>query len=394
MNRSLIRIACLLIAGLFASQRIITRCSFAAPPTNGVTHAPVPMIHVTDLFRPHNDPDDHWDLATVYALAWQNEVDLLGVLIDYPPPQQKTDPDVLAVAQLNYLTGKAVPVMIGSPQWIEPSDASTHENVVALRGVRAMLKLLQDSPRPVVINILGSCRDIALAGRLEPNLFARKCAAIYLNAGSGTPDIRKAAKLEWNVSLDPRAYAAIFELPCPIYWMPCFETVGAPAPLASRLDKYGTYYRFAQGDVLPDLSTGVQNYFAYMFLHGRNEMQPRPQALRPNFRPNWLRYLVGPADTVLQTRIRAMNRNMWCTAGFLDAVGRTVTPDGKVVPSDTSAASIFTFDPIQIQCADNGVTEWRSGTSSPARFIFHVHNTSRYTDAMTSALKQLLVKLP
>jgi len=28
-----------------------------------------PMLHVTDLFRPHIDPDDHWDLACVYALA-------------------------------------------------------------------------------------------------------------------------------------------------------------------------------------------------------------------------------------------------------------------------------------------------------------------------------------
>lgn len=30
---------------------------------------PVPLIHQTDLFRPHFDPDDHWDLACVFALA-------------------------------------------------------------------------------------------------------------------------------------------------------------------------------------------------------------------------------------------------------------------------------------------------------------------------------------
>ena len=63
------------------------------------------MIHVSDLFRPHDDPDDHWDLACVYALACQGRVNLRGVLIDYPKPERRNDPDVLAVAQLNYLTG-------------------------------------------------------------------------------------------------------------------------------------------------------------------------------------------------------------------------------------------------------------------------------------------------
>ncbi len=75
----------------------------------------VPMLHVTDLFRPHNDPDDHWDLACVYSLAAQGKVDLRGILIDYPDTERASDPDVLAVAQMNYLTGKAVPVMIGAP---------------------------------------------------------------------------------------------------------------------------------------------------------------------------------------------------------------------------------------------------------------------------------------
>ena len=38
-----------------------------------------PMLHVTDLFRPHMDPDDHWDLACVYALAYRGDIDLKGI---------------------------------------------------------------------------------------------------------------------------------------------------------------------------------------------------------------------------------------------------------------------------------------------------------------------------
>ena len=78
-----------------------------AEPVN-TGQGPIPMIHVTDLFRPHDDPDDHWDLASVYALALQGKVDLRGILIDFPKPERANDPDVLAVAQLNYLTGKAM----------------------------------------------------------------------------------------------------------------------------------------------------------------------------------------------------------------------------------------------------------------------------------------------
>ena len=44
----------------------------------------VPFIHQTDLFRPHNDPDDHWDLATLYALGATEYLDPIGVLIDSP----------------------------------------------------------------------------------------------------------------------------------------------------------------------------------------------------------------------------------------------------------------------------------------------------------------------
>ena len=37
------------------------------------TSAKVAMLHATDLFRPYNDPDDHWDLACLYALAHRGD---------------------------------------------------------------------------------------------------------------------------------------------------------------------------------------------------------------------------------------------------------------------------------------------------------------------------------
>ncbi|NLF07816.1 MAG: hypothetical protein GX594_07525, partial [Pirellulaceae bacterium] len=39
----------------------------------------IPIIHSTDLFHPHDDPDDHYDLATLFAL---DEFDIKGIVLD------------------------------------------------------------------------------------------------------------------------------------------------------------------------------------------------------------------------------------------------------------------------------------------------------------------------
>jgi hypothetical protein len=344
------------------------------------------MIHVTDLFRPHDDPDDHWDLACVYSLAVQGNVDLRGILIDHPKPERQNDPDVLAVAQLNYLTGKAVPVMVGAPRWIEPAALAKGESESDLRGVRVMLEIMRNAPAPVVINILGSCRDVALAGQMEPDLFAQKCRAVYLNAGSGTPDESKARQLEWNVGLDPRGYASIFDLPCPIYWMPCFEEVRSKPGDLFRPAEYGTFYRFRQGDVLPHLSAGMQSFFAYAFEHGRFIPRQTPGELRPN----WLQVLKAGPQPERMNRLNEMDRNMWCTGGFLHAVGMTVSREGKIVPVADATNPVFTFDPIKVSCTHDGVTRWSKGTTETNRFLFHVQDIDRYPTAMASALRSLL----
>ncbi|MCX7825892.1 MAG: hypothetical protein N2689_10080, partial [Verrucomicrobiae bacterium] len=258
--------------------------------------APVPVLHVTDLFRPHGDPDDHWDLACVYALAHQGRVDLRAVMVDYPPASRRGDPDVLGVAQMNYLTGLAVPVLVGSPRPMR-SRHDTQANATPLEdaGIRAVLRLLRDSPRPVVIHVLGSCADVAIASKRDPKLFAKKCAAVYLNAGAGTPDKAKAARLEYNVNLNPAGYAAMFDLPCPVYWMPCFEEVpGKGQPW--EVMEFGTFYRFLQSDILPHLSPRMKNFFAWMYKHGRGDKSAEPPGC------DWLRCLLGPNDEAVLAR--------------------------------------------------------------------------------------------
>ena len=334
------------------------------------------LIHATDLFRPHNDPDDHFDLATVFALAAQGRFELMAVMIDHTPQGLAADPDVQAVAQLTRMTGLAVPVLTGAPRRLDPAEAVRPEHRADIAGVRALLEILRRSPRPVAISVVGSARDVALAGRLQPKLFAAKCAGVYLNSGSGTPDKAKAARLEYNVGLDPDSYAALFDLPCPLYWLPCFEVAPGPGvPMASG--DYGTYYKFLQKDLFERLSPRLQNYFAFMLQQGESDRanQTEGNALRPS----WLRTLEGPPDRALLERQGSRYRNMWSTAGFLHAAGL--------------ARPVFTFDPVRVRCGADGVTEWSADPRSRDRFLFHIRDRERYAAAMTAALTELLASL-
>jgi hypothetical protein len=337
----------------------------------------VPFIHVTDLHRPHCDPDDHWDLACVFALAYHGDIDLKAVVIDYPPVRRpECNPDIAAVAQMNRITGLAVPVVAGCPlpmksrNDIQPDATPSDHHAIA-----TVLSILRSAEKPVVIHVIGCCRDIALAGRKAPDLFAEKCAGIYLNAGTGF----SGARLEYNVALGQAAYAAIFDLPCSIYWMPCFE--GAVPKDQPDQRGFGTHYVFRQSDILPHLSNRTQNYFLYMF--GRYTDQ------------HWLRYLEQEPDSARLAEFSAKDRNMWCTGGFLYCAGYTATPDGKIVPRNTEAESpVFTFDPIAVTCDDEGRTTWRPDPKSNNRFIFHVRDRENYPEAMTIAMKSLLTALP
>lgn len=366
--------------------------SATGPETEAAAAVPkLGLVHCTDLFRPHADPDDHFDLATVFAFAARGRFELLAVMIDHPPAGMAADPDVQAVAQLGRMTGLAVPVLTGAPRRIDPAEAGRPGQAAAIAGVRTLLKILSDSPRPVAISIVGSARDAALAGRLEPRLFRDKCAAIYLNAGSGTPDRAKAARLEYNVGLDPVSYAAIFELPCPVYWLPCFEVApGEGTPFASG--DFGSYYRFLQKDLFARLSPRLRNYFAFMLMQGGSDRENQTEA--DALRPSWLRTLEGPPDEALLERQGSRFRNMWSTAGFFHAAGLSVGAAGAVGRAgETTAPPVFAFDPVKVTCGSDGITEWSPDPRSKDRFLFHIRDRERYAAAMTAALTELLATL-
>lgn len=354
------------VVGMF-TERALGREGFASRET-------IPMVHATDLFRPHQDPDDHWDLACVYALAYRKDIDLKAVVIDSPP--QGKNADLAAIAQLNHITGLTIPAVVGCPVPMKSRDDTQPQAKPGdHEAAEKVLEILRASSQGVIINVTGCCRDIALAGKKDPALFKNKCAAIYLNAGAAkTPP---GARLEYNVSLDRPAYAAIFDLPCPIYWMPCFEQMADPW----KVRQFGTFYKFKQDQILPHLSERMQKYFACMFAKVKSS--------------NCLQYLSEPKDEKLLAERSANYRNMWCTAGFLHAAGKAVSRSGSIVPMNQAGArNVFGYDSIKVSCNENGVTQWTKDLNPKDRHIFRVMDLDNYQSAMTKAMNSLLTTLP
>jgi hypothetical protein len=360
----------------------------------------IPFLHCTDLFRPFADPDDHFDLASVYALAQLGHFDLRGILIDFPPEGHKGDPDVQAVAQMNMMTGLSVPVMIGSANPFRAKGAVGTANASSLRdprranggrssGALAILTVLKESSTRVVINIAGSSRDVATAAATDPQLFARKCKAVYLNAGSGTEDPMLAKRLEYNVALDPASYAAIFTLPCPVYWLPCFEAGPMPNGEGALTGPHSSLYTFTQQDLLPTFSDRLQNYFAFAYRQGERNRSFEDKMPRAN----WLHALEGNRDDDIIAFWGKSPREMWCTAGLLHAAGLTVGRDGTIVPLASDATPLYTFDPVRVECGADGVTTWTSAHTLSTRFMLTVRDEKAYPTSMTRALGDLLRNL-
>lgn len=333
----------------------------------------VPVIHQTDLFRPHNDPDDHWDVACLYALAAAGDIELIGIVIDHPPPHHRGDPDIVALAQMNFLTGLHVPCSIGSPRAMTSSRVGRQTSRRDDGAVSMIVELLENAATPVVIHVAGSCREVARAGMRFPELFREKCAGIYLNAGTGSRQPARNAELEYNVRLDPIAFQAIWRIPCPIYWLPCFEEITNQVQVSA----FGSWYDFLQADILPHLSDKAQRYFAC--------------ALGKIEQTNWLAYLLRASDEELLNAQARLRRNMWCTAGFFHAAGQSITPEGEIIPRDHSGGKqVFTFDPIAIQCDTDSITSWLPAAAPAARFILHVREVKNYGPALTAAMRSLL----
>lgn len=344
----------------------------ASGPQLAHAAAPIPakqrvhVIYGTDLFHPHDDPDDHYDLATLFALS-NFEID--AILLDLGD-RQRARPGRIPLEQMFRLTGRKAPYAVGLSAPLKSADDQGLDRPAEdQRAIELLLETLRKAPAPVTLITAGSVRDVCAAFNREPELLRNKIDRLYINIGSASDSV------EWNVKLDLHAYLGVMRSGLPVYWCPCIPVEPNP---------YSTYWKFQQGQMLEGLPTPVLNFFVYALQRVRPDELDPIRAIETDLRP-W-RQLPGLSD-----------RNMWCTASFLDAAGYAVkkTEPGyaPVLNPGEDAVDVFSFVPANVEIDDQGQTRSIQEDPQGRIHIFKTRDHEVYQAAMTDCLRYLLMHL-
>jgi hypothetical protein len=327
------------------------------PALAGSQPRSVPIIYCSDLFHPHDDPDDHFDLATLFALP---ELDVRAIILDQGAKQLER-PGNTAVRQLCAITKREVPYAIGLDEKLtSPADTGASRPTQFQAAVEFILRVLRESPAPVTIVQTGSLRDLAAAYNREPELMRRQVARLYVNSGNAV-----GAQFEYNAQLDLVAYRQVMESDLPIYWCPCFagNEVWSKGP-------HGAWWQFEQGALFDRLSPRLLSYFLYALLRMPLGADPVRAVMRCGLEP------MMAEDWRAQTW--AQQRSMWSTASLLDAAGRQE-------PS-------VSFTPMTWQFDDAGAVSLRPDAQARRRLLT-IPDEQAYQQAMLAHLSQLLTRL-
>lgn len=365
------------LAGLLALGRTAVRADVRQPSSR------IPLVHITDLYHPPQDPDDHIDLATVAALP---EFDLCGVVLDVtqkfldPAPvgwDVARDPGYVPVMQLGHLIGKAIPVAAGPVSPLkDPSDDLRDRSASEQAGVRLLLDILEDSPGPILLSITGSARVATASFNRAPDLLRKKIGAVLLNAGSTA-----GAKREWNVGLDPSAYIGLWQSGLPIHWYPCATAKSAFDPA----DERGTFWKTSHTTLFGSLTPSMRAWFAYALTAGK--------------RSDVIRHLSEEVDREAWGKVLQENRSMWATASLVMAAGRILARTDAgwrfVHANEAAGAEVWPWrlDPITATIDDQAIVEWSPAGSEARSSLFGRQSGTGYGTAMGEALGALLARI-
>ncbi len=239
----------------------------------------IPLVVITDLYHPYQDPGDNLDLINGFAMP---DVDLQAVILDITDAFRKDTADLpwlwhdpngpreagfIPVAQLNYIFNRSIPCASGpmNPMKTE-TDKMEDLPLYEQQGIVLLLHVLKESPVPVQILSFGSARVLAVAFNRNPDLMRQKIKRIHLCAGTAAPNFERGkdpgANLipggEWNVALDVFAFTRLLRSGLPIALYPCAGKDGAFVK-----DVNNTYWRMGKMDFLKEMSPRLQCYLDY-----------------------------------------------------------------------------------------------------------------------------------
>jgi pyrimidine-specific ribonucleoside hydrolase len=374
----------LLIAGVSAFAGLTPAKNIALDQTTGrAKGSKIPLVHITDLYHPPQDPDDHVDLATLAALE---EYDLRGVVLDVTRKflqaspagfDIQRDPGFAPVAQLGYLLGRSISVAAGPSQPLNhPEDDVADRPSEEQAGVRLLLHILEECQDRVMVSVVGSARVLTAAYNRNPELLGKKVRSVLLNAGSTA-----GPKREWNVGLDPEAYTGLWRTGLPIHWYPCATEQGAFNPDHER----GTYWKSTHAAIFRDLAPPLRAWFAY--------------ALTGDRRGDIIGVLDDEISPSIWNRILAQERNMWSTVSLVMAAVRVLAETSKgwrFIPSSAVATGSvwpWRLDPIIATVNPGADVQWRLAGEGGNALLFGRERGSGFGEAMAEALAGLLASL-
>jgi len=319
--------------------------------------APVPVIYSTDLLHPPDDPDDHFDLACLFAMP---EADLRAIVLDQGDRQSQR-PGFKPVWQLNCLTGRHVPAAIGLRNKLKsPDDPALDQPAEHQNGVHLILQSLRDTREKAAIIFVGSARDVAAAFNRDPALFREKVRSVHGFIGdAGDPTHQ-----EWNVKLDPQAFVRLMRADVPFHWIPCFD--GG----IETNQGHASFWRAKHGDLLANAPAPLQRYFLYMLRHATNDP---------------IAYLAEPTRAADRDWMMRVQRNLWCGALLGLAVGRPLLHNNR---------DVVGFAPVEVSVSDQAVIHYGGAPGARTVMRFEIKDRERFAEAATRATAQLLESFP
>jgi pyrimidine-specific ribonucleoside hydrolase len=364
----------------------------------------IPVIDCTDLYHPHQDVGDNFDIVAAYALP---EIDLRAVILDvtnrFREPSCRAagfdvgggprEPGIIPLTQMNYIFGRTV-AFAPSPfmQMRSPDDRMLDLPRFEQAGVELLLLTLRDSSEPVEILIFCSARTVAVAFNREPELLRRKVKRIHLSAGTtsgelfdvdwsrgerkplaaGSPGYR-----EWNVELDVHAFAGLLRSGLPLALYPCASDRG---PFS--LHRHNSFYALNSMRFVRRMQPKLRSYLAYAFNRG--------------LRHDFLRAMdQDPAAEVLDAIDAIARHNVWETAVWLEVSGRKLIHRPGIGYRIVEAAAVTAADrvlqndqtPCRIEVRDDGrfdfeLTDQETGVTIYDRGTNVEENERAFQDAL------------
>lgn len=327
----------------------------------------LPVVHLTDLYHPPQDPDDTLDLLTLHALP---ELEIRAVVLDTTRRFLRAgrdggydiarEPGLATVLQLQHLTGTAYPVATGPVDPLRDASDDCRDRALGEQaGVELILRVLRETDRPVVVSVVSSVRPLVAAYNRDPRLCTERIDRVLVNAGSAAGEER-----EWNVVLDPVAYAALWRTPLRVDWYPCAGGGGSFVR-----EEHNTYWSADLRVLLADLPAPLRAWLHHSFGAGS--------------RGDLLRALHELGEGEAWRMLLQAARNMWSTASLVHAAGRTLrrTGDGwRFAPRDGDR--------------DDGVAFGLEPTGDARVRRFRRSTDPGHDAGMTEALHDLLCRLP